>query len=180
MPDRDRRLVVSPDLACCSAPAWRIAGWRVSGFTLIEVMVVLIVLAIAASSVRHVVSTHLERQADSHVERLRLALQAAADYGLTRGQMLRFELEPGRYRFMLLNLDGSWSPYRGDNRLLQAHDLPEGMQVLALRVEGEASETLLFRSRPPVFDLEGETGNGGFVISGSAIGRVQRVRAGDA
>lgn len=144
-----------------------------SGFTLIEVLVVMVVLAIAAAGVRHAVGVHLMRERDAHVERLRLALQAAAEHGLARGQAVRFEFDAQHYRFQLLTVDGAWRAYEGGNRLLRRAALPESVILIELRVNRESADALVFRARAPAFELSGHVDDRPFVITGTATGAVR-------
>ncbi len=131
------------------------------GFTLVELLVVLLVLGIAAGGVSLAVES--DRAHDPHraVEQLRLSLEAAAAQGSIRGRRIAVELVADGYRFSELDRHGEWRRLN-DDPVLRSRTLPEGMRWLGLEaVTTGASDTATlavrridFGTRPPRFRLQ--------------------------
>ena len=148
---------------------------RITGFTLIEVMVVLVVLSVIASMLT--LSVSARHTADDEVERLRLVLEAVAEQAQIRGTPLAVELLPQGYRCSAFDLRGNWTPIRNE-ALFAQRDLSEELRWQALTIDGRASPlTLVFGSEMPVFDLEIATPSGNLHLLSRPTGSVQR-RAG--
>ena len=122
------------------------------GFTLIEVMVVLIVVAVMASMLKLNVSG--KPSAEDEVERLRLVLEAAAERAQVRGTPLAVELLPQGYRCSEFDLRGNWTPIRNEPLFAQ-QDLSGVLAWHEPRIDGTVAPlTLVFGSEMPAFDLE--------------------------
>lgn len=148
---------------------------RIAGFTLIEVMVVLVLISIIASMLTLNVSAR--HTADDEVERLRLVLEAVAERAQIRGTPLSVELLPQGYRCSAFDLRGNWTPIRNESLFAQ-RDLSEELRWQGLTINGRASPlTLVFGSEMPVFDLEIATPDGNLHLVSTPTGSVQR-RAG--
>ena len=148
---------------------------RIVGFTLIEVMVVLVVISVIASMLT--LSVSARNTADDEVERLRLVLEAVAERAQIRGTPLAVELLPQGYRCSAFDLRGNWTPIRNEPLFAQ-QDLSEALQWHELRIDGRVSPlTLVFGSEMPAFDLEIATPSGNLHLVSTPTGSVQR-RAG--
>ena len=156
-------------------PAW--------GFTLIEVMVVLSLLAIMAQGCALSLGALASRDADRAVEALRARLAFAAERAWVRGQPLAFERTAEGYRFLARVGDGHWQAIT-DSGVLAERPLPAGLMWHALELDGRpvSGEALLvFTQRMPVFrlaltDTEGKqrmiAGNGGsFELASQAFAK---------
>lgn len=129
---------------------------RSRGFTLIEVMVVLVILGITATAVTFSIGGLQARETEREVDRLRLVLEAAGERAATHGTPLEIEFLPGRYRFSLLDADGQWRPVPEGDPLAERL-MPEGLEWRSLRVEGRKPDIdtpLVFGSEMPMFELE--------------------------
>lgn len=148
---------------------------RSTGFTLIEVMVVLVVISVIASMLTLNVSTR--HTADDEVERLRLVLEAVAERAQIRGTPMAVELLPQGYRCSAFDLRGNWTPIRNEPLFAQ-RDLSEELLWQGLTIDGKVSPlTLVFGSEMPVFDLEITMPDGSLHLVSTPTGLVQR-RAG--
>ena len=145
---------------------------RLAGFTLIEVMVVLVVVSVIASMLTLSVST--KHSADEEIERLRLVLEAVAEHAQIRGSPLAVEFLPQGYRCSAFDLRGNWTPIRNEP-LFSQQDLSEAVVWLELRIDDRVSPlTVVFGSEMPVFDLAIKTPAGTVHLVSTPTGSVQR------
>ena len=143
-----------------------------TGFTLIEVMVVLVVISVIASMLTLNVSAR--HSADDEVERLRLVLEAVAERAQIRGTPLAVEFLPQGYRCSAFDLRGNWTPIRNEPLFAQ-QDLSEALVWQDLRIDGRVSPlTVVFGSEMPVFDLVIATPTGNVHLVSTPTGSVQR------
>jgi len=128
---------------------------RQRGFTLIEVMVVLVILGISVTAVTFSIEGLQARETERELQRLRLVLERAGERAAVRGTPIAVEFLPGRYRFSQLDADGHWRPFN-EGESLSERELPEGVRWADLTVEGrkpEPNSPLVFGSEMPQFDL---------------------------
>ena len=145
---------------------------RIAGFTLIEVMVVLLVISVIASMLTLNVSAR--HTADDEVERLRLVLEAVAERAQIRGTPLAVELLPQGYRCSAFDLRGNWTPIRNEPLFAQ-QDLSAALVWQDLRIDGRVAPlTVVFGSEMPVFDLAITTPTGNIHLVSTPTGSVQR------
>ncbi len=92
------------------------ASRRVRGFTLVEVMVVMVIigLTLGLATLNAVPSPRQDLQEEA--QRLSLLLQLARDEAIVRNRLVAFEANPERYRFMVRN-EGGWEPITRDDLL---------------------------------------------------------------
>ena len=127
---------------------------RSQGFTLIEIMVVLIIVGVLAGSVSLGLDVLQDRDADRHIERLRLVLEASSERASLRGQPIAIELLNDGYRFTEYGVDGRWHALEKPP-LFTEQRLPEGFTWGPLRQGGAGSkDQLIFGTQPPRFELE--------------------------
>ena len=145
------------------------------GFTLIEVMVVLIVIGVMSTALTLGVDSLRVRDDTRALQRLRLVLEATAERAAVRGRPLGVEFVTDAYRFAALDLDERWRPLV-DPPLFVERVLPDGLHWAGLRVAGsrEANATrLLFGTEAPEFELRVATPRGEALLVGRANGDVQ-------
>ena len=94
---------------------------RARGFTLIEVMVVLVILAITATAVTFSIEGMQARDTEREIDRLRLVLEAAGERAAVHGTPIAAEFLPGRYRFSELDAEGNGARSSTWIRLPSAH-----------------------------------------------------------
>ncbi len=165
----------------------------VLGFTLLELMVVIVLMGIIASMA--VIAFPTERDWDrlaKQAERFHALLGIAEEEAVVRGQSIGLGVYAGGYRFYVLDRrvePPAWEPFEGD-RWLTARELPE---ALAPRLILEGTEVVLKEpdelERPQIFILPsgeilpsfelllgGPALNGDFVISLGPMGRPELER----
>lgn len=106
---------------------------RRKGFTLIEILVVLVIISIIVvlAAVRFGQSDVDTLQRES--ERLSLLLETARDEAIASGAAAGFSTEPGGYRFWQQQPDASWQPV-ADSEVLRARELPQALRLDDIRV----------------------------------------------
>lgn len=155
-------------------PPARALPRQAGGFTLIEVIVVLVIIGVVASTLAIGVNAALGRGAEDEGMRLQVALEAAIDRAGIAGRPLAVDLGAGGYRFQALAPDGRWLPVR-DDPLFADHTLPQGFAWRRLEIEGQPQRTpfrLVFGSSPPRFALAVATPAGDLLVTGKPNGEV--------
>jgi len=105
------------------------------GFTLIEILVVLVVLGIAASLVVVNLGRDDRRDLQREAKRLAGALEHAAAVAQWSSETLGISAEGHVYRFWRRDATGQWTAFTGDE-VLAARALPAGFAVLPTSYAG--------------------------------------------
>lgn len=107
---------------------------RARGFTLLEILVVLVIVGVIASfAIVSIGSRALDDRLDTEARRLHELLALAADEAVLQGTELGFVQTDGGYAFLTLK-DGAWLPL-DDSGALRGRLLAEPL-YLQLRIEG--------------------------------------------
>lgn len=151
------------------APGHRSKGS--SGFTLVELMVVLAILALAATAVALTIPGE-ERSVRSEADRLAARLAAARDVAVIEGRSVAVNLAPSGYGFER-RIEGEWQPVPG--RPFAQRNWPSGVHFSA--GDGQAAARILFdrvgtSPAPQAVMLSG--GGAQEVVRVSATGEVSR------
>jgi type II secretion system protein H len=107
------------------------------GFTLLELLVVLVVLGIAASLIAANLEGNERRGTDLEARRLAGALEHAAALAQWRGETLGISADGRGYRFWRRGADDRWSALADDD-VLAPHTLPAGIAVAPATYAGAA------------------------------------------
>lgn len=150
---------------------------RQRGFTLIEILVVLVIIGVMVGLVGVRLMPGDDRVVATEAQRLALLLEQARDQAVASGMPLAFSAEQDGYHFWVLDEDNQWAPYVGDD-LLRDRTLASGVRLLALQVNQAslaAGERLLFlpsgSSAPFTADLALNAAHAR--IRGDSLGRVR-------
>jgi general secretion pathway protein H len=147
----------------------------VTGFTLIEVMVVLFIIAITVGTVSVNFGVLDRRSTADELARLQRVLQFAAERAAVHGSPIQVEFLPGSYRFSQLDAAGKWQ-LLFQPRELAEHDWQAGLSIQKLFVAERAAEPgdirIVFSSEAPPFHLYVLTPDGLRTLSGNSAGEI--------
>ena len=107
---------------------------RVWGFTLVEILVVLMIMGIFLGLIGANLRPSERDLLRVEAERLAQLLDLAAQESRITGKSIAWTADESGYRFWRLGADNEWSEIR-DSDLLRARRLPQGMSISNLRVE---------------------------------------------
>lgn len=147
------------------------------GFTLIEVMVVLVIMGLFVGLVSSIVRPDDRALLRLETERLAQLLNLAAIESRLTGKRIAWTAEGSGYRFWRFGTDSDWSEIR-DVDSLRPRTLPQGMRIADLRVENRLvleNKRLEFSSYGPTltFSIETSFGEAHCTVEGSPIGEVR-------
>ena len=94
----------------------RQAGRAARGFTLIEVMVVMVIIGIVLGMVSLNAIPSPRQNLEAEAQRLALLLQLARDEAIVRNRLVAFESDTRQYRFLVRN-EAVWEPVTRDDLL---------------------------------------------------------------
>ena len=89
---------------------------RSGGFTLVEIMVVMVIIGITLGMVSLNAIPSPRQDLQKEAQRLALLLQLARDEAIVRNRLVTFEATPERYHF-LVRTETRWEPIVGDDLL---------------------------------------------------------------
>lgn len=147
------------------------------GFTLIEIVVVIVVIGITAALVFAYPGSDPARELGREGRRLAGALEHAAAAAQWQGELLGMSADGDGYRFWRRDTEGNWVALTGDD-VLSPRPLPTGMTVVpASYAGGPAARDLVipFRAsgRNEPFTLLMTGPRSALVVSGDPVGRVR-------
>jgi general secretion pathway protein H len=144
---------------------------RGGGFTLIEVMIVLVIITVVATTFTLRIDSR--NSPDDEIERLRRVLEAVAERAEIRGTPMAVEFIAQGYRISAFDTQGNWSAVRGES--LFAEQSVSGLAWAGLTVDGQdTSLKLVFGSEMPDFVLRIGTTAAEIRLSGQPTGAVLR------
>lgn len=120
---------------------------RTRGFTLLELLVVLTMVGVLATTVTLSLAPDTHRQLQDEAWRFARVLEAASEQA-EHGDPLALSWQPDGYRFQRQADDGQWQPLN-DDPLLSAHNWPDGIHaaqpqaLLPLTGDGRITARLL-------------------------------------
>jgi general secretion pathway protein H len=149
---------------------------RMRGFTLIEIVIVVLIIAITLALVSVNLQRGDENRVRDEVDRLVLRLHAAQDEAILQGQVLVVLFSNDGYRFLRVNNKGQLTPIETDDTLAP-QKLPDGM-TLSFEMDGatEGQEAILVlepSGNVMPFTLTVRAGQAIWQAQGLANGRIQ-------
>ena len=147
------------------------------GFTLIEVLVVLVIMGLFVGLVSNITRPDDRALLRLETERLAQLLDLAATESRLSGKRIAWTAEGNGYRFWRFGADTDWSEIR-DVDSLRPRTLPQGMRIAGLRVENrflQEHKRLEFSAYGPTlaFSIETSFGDAHWTVEGSPIGEVR-------
>jgi general secretion pathway protein H len=106
----------------------------VRGFTLVELMVVMVIIGITLGLVSLNAIPSPRQNLQNEAQRIALLLQLARDEAIVRNRLVAFEADPERYRFLVRN-ETRWDPVTQDD-LLRERPFKNAPVVLLLDPPG--------------------------------------------
>lgn len=106
-----------------------------AGYTLIEMLVVVVIMGILLSLVSVVATPNARNRLQLETERLAQLLNLAAAESRLTGKAIRWTSDGAAYHFWRLHEDGSWREIQGGDELLHPRRLPDGMSITDFRME---------------------------------------------
>jgi len=128
--------------------------WQ-KGFSLIEILVVLVIISVFATLVTISLDGVASRRSDEEVARLRRLLEMAGDYADTHGTPIAIDFLPNGYRFSALQASGEWHLIFPPSPFAE-RSWGEGVSVASLELNGmqiEAPLRIVFDGEPPEYTL---------------------------
>ncbi|HJU99659.1 GspH/FimT family pseudopilin [Noviherbaspirillum autotrophicum] len=111
------------------------------GFTLLELLVVLVIAGIMLGVVTLTALPNPQRALQDDAQRVALLMQLARDEAIVRNRPVAFEAGPERYRFLIRD-DNAWSPLPQDD-LLRERDFKRAPVALSISPAGAGSSNPL-------------------------------------
>lgn len=133
----------------------------ITGFTLIEMMVVIVLIGLMASVVQFSVgSNEPEKLLRKESQRFAAVFNTAAEYSLLNNLELGLVVEDNSYQF--LGFDGEQWQVVSDNEVLEAYTLPENIETLLTLDDLPLDE-------PPLINVLKENEESDLAFSGSEL-----------
>lgn len=147
------------------------------GFTLIEVLVVMLIMGLCIGLVSAIVRPDDRGLLRVEAERLAQLLDLAATEARLSGKSIAWTTDGHGYRFWRMNGNAEWSEVR-DSDQLRARTLPQGMTISGLEVEDmpvRGDKRLVFASYGSAFSfrIDLSLGTAGCAVTGSPVGEVR-------
>jgi len=119
---------------------------RQAGFTLIEILVVLVIIGITVAMVSINLMPDDKRVLTTEAQKLALLFEQARDEAIISGKEIAWSVEGDKTRFWHKDDKGKWTPVSGDE-LFRERDLAPGVKLLELQinsVKAAMNERLIF------------------------------------
>jgi general secretion pathway protein H len=142
------------------------------GFTLIEVMVVLLIIGVMATTVSFSLRPDSHRQLEDESYRLARVLEQAVD-AAEMGEALALDWQADGAYWRVADSRGQWQP--SADAFFSHHALPDGLRGDGVRQDGQPASgplRLWQDGRPPALAITLRADSGARVVTLSPVGRV--------
>lgn len=119
---------------------------RQTGFTLVEILVVLVIIGITVAMVSINLMPDDKRVLTTEAQKLALLFEQARDEAIISGKEIAWSAEGDKTRFWRKDDQGKWTPNSGDE-LFRERDLASGVKLAELQinsVKAAMNERLIF------------------------------------
>lgn len=119
---------------------------RQAGFTLIEILVVLVIIGITVAMVSINLMPDDKRVLTTEAQKLALLFEQARDEAIISGKEIAWSVEGDKTRFWRKDDKGKWTPYSGDDLFRDRDHAPE-VKLVELQinsVKAAMNERLIF------------------------------------
>jgi general secretion pathway protein H len=114
-------------------------GRRDCGFTLIELIVIVLILTVVIGLVGLNLTRDASDQLKDETQRLGMVVQAAQEEAILNGRIFALTVARDGYQVLTPDDKGLLSAIKGD-ALYQPHPLPDGIEISAATLEGQPAE----------------------------------------
>ena len=155
---------------------------RLRGFTLIEVLVVMLLIGIVLGMSTLYIGGDDDSAVKQESERLALLIQTAQQEAILQGTVLLLEVADNGYRFARLNDEDEFEPLDQDD-VLRAREMPAGVEMGGLELEGAPEDQTAIVLWPTgeltafAVNFKQAEGKGRWRVEGSVNGNVTFARA---
>ena len=164
-------------VAAAIASRWARQRHATAGFTLVEILVVLVILAIGAGAAAIAYDGNDRDRATREARRFAGALEHAAMRAQVRAETLGASADGQGWRFWRRDpSSGQWLPVADDD-VLAAHRLPTAMTIMPLTYAGQPLDAMAIvplrptgRNEPYTFLLEGRDAR--IVLAADPLNRI--------
>jgi general secretion pathway protein H len=110
------------------------------GFTLIELIVVMLLLVVIAGMVALNLGDDDAGEVREEAQRLALLLNTAQEEAILQGQLFALAVEKRGYHFLQLTKNGTLEPLAKEDDVLRPRELPIGMNISEVEIDGTVKE----------------------------------------
>lgn len=111
-----------------------------SGFTLLEILLVVVILAVSASMIAPSYFSAATASIEDEGGRLVQVLRLASEEAVLSGRLLRVLVRPHSYAFQVAGADGEWQAV--EDQMYRQHQLYEGFKVAEIRPQLALTEEI--------------------------------------
>jgi len=149
---------------------------RHSGFTLIEVAVVMLVIVVILGLVTVNLGPDQETPVRDEAHRLALLLQTAQQEAILQGKIYAITVEREGYHFLTLDENRKFRPV-GDEGIFRARSMPPDIIVSSIDIEGQENIEkprliLLPTGELPPFTITFKRGDSRWQVEGKSTGEI--------